>query len=101
MAVVKAQNFPPIPHQFSHMRGFAARGSAGIEHPLSRLGGKEIAAEDGRLVLDSKPTLPKTLKLIKCGMRSDKNPVGSIPARLRPTAIGHQRVQETAACGAL
>src|SRR5215813_9920069 len=82
------------------MCGFSARCSASIEHSLPRLRCEEISAQDGRLILDSKPTVPITLQLVECGMRPNEDPVGSIPAELRFTVIGCQGVQKTLACGA-
>src|SRR5919109_1031475 len=101
MTMVEAQNLAAIRHQFSRMRGFSARSSAGIEHPLPRLGCKEISAQDGRLVLDSKPAVSITLEPSEGGMQPDANPVGSISAGLCLTAPGRQRIQETSARGAL
>jgi hypothetical protein len=70
------------------MRSFSARSSAGVEHPLSRLRCEEISTQDGRLVLDRKPTLSITLELVKCRMRPDADPIGSIARRLYLTAVG-------------
>jgi len=91
MAVVKAQNFTPIRHQFRRMRSLSARSSASVKHQLPRLRCEEISAQNGRLVLDRKPTVSITLELVKCDMRPDADPVGSIVAWLCLTAVGRQR----------
>jgi len=74
------------------MRSFSARSSASVKHPLSRFRCEEISAQDGRLVLDRKPTVSITLELVKGDMRPDADPVGSIAAGLCLTAVSRQRV---------
>jgi len=74
------------------MRSFSARSSASVKHPLPRLRCEEISAQNGRLVLDRKPTISITLELVKCGMRPDADPVGSIAAGLCLTTVSRQGV---------